>query len=132
RHWLLERKVWRDRGGYRAEAGRAFELDYLLRCIESQGLAGVGHISEPLLTSHMSNIQDNADEREVIVRHLHARCVANGRVDSRLPGRYELDYGHVRQPKVSILVVVKDSLALVQRCLTSLLERTAYANFEVL
>lgn len=132
RHWLLERKVWLDMGGYRTEAGRAFELDYLLRLIESQGLAGLGHISEPLLTSHMSNIQDNPDEREVIVRHLHARGFANGRVDSRLPGRYELDYGHVRQPKVSILVVVKDSLALVQRCLTSLLERTAYANFEVL
>jgi hypothetical protein len=51
RHWLFNRQVWLQMGGFRQEAGQAIELDYILRLIESAGFEGLGHISEPLLIS---------------------------------------------------------------------------------
>lgn len=132
RHWLFNRQTLVDMGGFRASAGRAFELDYILRLVESQGLVGLGHISEPLLICNALTVRDDHDEIAVISQHLHARGFTEAAVHSRLPGHYNVDYGHREQPRVSILIVVEDRLAWVQRCLESLLEKTAYSNFEVL
>ncbi|WP_081798201.1 glycosyltransferase [Pseudomonas sp. RL] len=132
RHWLFCRDIWMEMGGFSEEFSTAFELEYILRLIETGGFDGLGHISEPLLTADAPALQDNPQEREVITRHLVARGYPQPAVTSRLPGRYEIDYGHPVQPKVSILIVVKDRFAWVQRCMDSLLAKTAYKNFEVL
>lgn len=132
RHWLLRRDVLLEQGGFAAECGEAFELEYQLRLIERNGLACIGHISEPLLVSDAFALRDNLQERTVIERHLQARGYQQARVGSRLPGRYELDYGHVQLGSVSILIVVKDRLPQIQRCMETLLEHTEYTNYEVL
>ncbi|WP_134574041.1 glycosyltransferase family 2 protein, partial [Pseudomonas aeruginosa] len=64
--------------------------------------------------------------------HLRARGYAQATVGSRLPGRYELDYGHAGQPPVSILVLAGERLAQLQRCVETVLENTAYPNYEIL
>lgn len=132
RHWLLRRDVLLEQGGFAAECGEAFELDYQLRLIERHGLACIGHISEPLLASDAFALRDSLQERAVIERHLQARGYQQARVDSRLPGRYELDYGHAQLGSVSILIVVQDRLPQIQRCMETLLEHTGYTNYEVL
>lgn len=132
KHWLLRREALVELGGFSAEYDEAFELDYQLRLVERYGLACIGHISEPLLTSDAFALRDSAQERAVIERHLHARGYEQAKVDSRLPGRYELDYGHAQLGSVSILIVVKDRLPQIQRCMETLLEHTDYANYEVL
>lgn len=131
-HWIFRRDLWLEMGAFDEQYEHAFELDYILRLIERGGFDGLGHISEPLLITDVPTLEDNPQEREVITRHLVARGYPQPVVASRLPGRYEIDYGHPLQPKVSILIVVKDRLAWVQRCMDSLLEKTAYPNFEVL
>ncbi|SCW34038.1 Glycosyl transferase family 2 [Pseudomonas peli] len=132
RHWLFKRDVWLDMGGFRAEAGEAFELDYILRLIEAQGFNGLGHISEPLLICNALNLKDSPDERATIQRHLLARGFQDARLGSRLSGCYDLDYGVASNALVSILVLVKGALGKVQRCLESVLERTSYPHYEVL
>lgn len=132
RHWLLRRDVLLEQGGFAAECGEAFELDYQLRLIERHGLACIGHISEPLLASDAFALRDSLQERAVIERHLQARGYQQARVGSRLPGRYELDYGHAQLGSVSILIVVQDRLPQIQRCMETLLEHTDYTNYEVL
>lgn len=131
-HWFFRRDVWCEMGGFREELDKACELEYILRLIETKGFDGLGHISEPLLIDNAPTLLDQPQEIEVIVRHLQARGYKSPSVTSRLAGRYEVDYGALEQPKVSILIVVKDSLARVQRCMDSLLGTTAYSNFEVL
>lgn len=131
-HWLFRRDLWLEMGGFAEEYPQAFELEYILRLIERGGFDGLGHISEPLLITDAPVLKENPQEREVIARHLIARGYHQPVVKSRLPGRYEIDYGHPLQPRVSILIVVKDRFAWVQRCLESLLAKTAYPNFEVL
>lgn len=133
RHWLYDRQVWTDLGGFDDRYPQAFELEFILRLIEVGGLDGLGHISEPLVVSQTPILQDLAQEREVIEHHLRKRGFEAAQVSSRLPGRYELDYGHASSPPVSILILVEASqLTYVQRCVQSLLEHTDYSNFEVL
>lgn len=132
RHWLFNRQMWLDMGGFRQEAGRAFELDYILRLIESNGFEGLGHISEPLLISDARPMRDCSDERGVIQRHLHARGFAQARVESRLPGRYELIYGAPDNVPISILILLQgESTERAQRCMETILEKTSYRNYEV-
>jgi glycosyltransferase involved in cell wall biosynthesis len=132
RHWLFRRDVWQDMGGFDAQYQDAFELEFILRLIETTGFEGLGHISEPLVIADALMLQDNAQERAVIERHLRARGFETPQVGSRLAGRYELDYGHSTSPPVSILIVVDGQLAHAQRCVESLLENTGYNNFELL
>lgn len=130
-HWLYNSEAWRAVGGFRASAGRAFELDLILRLIEDQGFAGLGHISEPLLVRDAPALQDCADERQVVTRHLHARGYLQAHVSSRLPGHLDASYG-VDQPMVSIVVSTMGGFAKVRRCMESILEKTVYRAFEVL
>ncbi|MFP6799550.1 MAG: glycosyltransferase [Pseudomonas sp.] len=132
RHWLFNRDVWLQMGGFRAEAGNAMELDYILRLIEAQGFDGLGHVSEPLLICDALKLKDCPDERAVIQRHLLARGFQEARVGSRLPGCYDLDYGVEDNALVSILILVKGGLGKVQRCLETVLAETSYPHYEVL
>lgn len=132
RHWLFNRDVWLQMGGFRAEAGNAMELDYILRLIESQGFDGLGHVSEPLLICDALKLKDCPSERAVIHRHLLERGFQEARIGSRLPGCYDLDYGVSGNALVSILILVKGGLGKVQRCLDTVLAETSYPHYEVL
>lgn len=133
RHWLFNRQVWLDMGGFEQQAGQAFELAYILRLIEGQGFAGLGHISEPLLIGEAPSLYDCPDQRGVIVRHLQARGFAQARVESPLPGRYALEYGAPDDIPVSIMIVVQGTgTERAQRCVETILEKTTHRNYEVL
>lgn len=132
RHWLFQREVLLESGGFDARYPSALEFDLLLRLIESQGMQGLGHIDEPLLVAQAPQLQDNADEQAALQRHLGVRGYANARLVPHLPGRYRIDYSHGLQPLVSIIVPTKDQLPILQRCVESLLEKTRYPNYELL
>lgn len=132
RNWIFRKSRLLELGGFNPEFGGAFDFDYILRLIEVGGAGRIGHISEPLLICDAPGLQDKQLERDAIERHLRARGYSNPKVKSSLPGRYELDYGHSIAPKVSVLIVVKDRLAWIQRCMESLLEKTDYPNYEVI
>lgn len=131
RHWLVRRDVFLDVGGLRAEYAEALELDLLLRLVEQDGLAGLGHVDEALLICDAPTLRDNPTERAVIERHLASRGY-QAKVVPGLPARYRIAYGHPGQPLVSIIIPSKDQLPLLQRCVESLLEKTRYTNYEVL
>ena len=131
-HWLFKCQTWLDMGGFRSEAGQAFELDYLLRLVEDKGLEGLGHISEPILIREASPLRDIPDERAVIQRHLVARGFPDATVTSRLPGHYDLDYGVGDGALVSIIVHTQGSMAKARRCMETILEKTTYRAYEVL
>jgi len=134
RHWLFRREALRGAGGFDEASGEAFELDYQLRLVEQQGLAALGHVGEPLLLAEHPLLLDAPDQRRVVLRHLAARGYARAQVHSRFPGRYDIDYGHTEVPAVSVLVLVPvgGELSRLQRCLQTLMEQTAYPDYEVL
>eukprot|EP01031_Cornospumella_fuschlensis_P045949 gene45949-56237_t len=99
--------------------------------VERDGLVGLEHVDEVLLTSRVPQLRANPVEQVAIERHLEQRGY-QARVESFLPGRYRIDYGHEVGPKVSIVVAVRDHLPLLQRCVDSLLEKTRYGHYELL
>ncbi len=132
RHWLFRREIFVEAGGFDARFASALEFELLLRLIEQSGMAGFGHVDEPLLITTAPTLIDSADEQEALLAHLQRRGYTEARLLHSLPGRYRIRYGHREQPLVSIIVPTKDQLPILQRCVESLLEKTAYANYELL
>ncbi|RRV20089.1 glycosyltransferase [Stutzerimonas nitrititolerans] len=132
RHWLFRREVVLEVGGFDPSLKDALELDLILRLVNQGGLAGLGHISEPLLITDMPALANIEDERKAIVRHLQARGYSNAQVTAAKPGRYRLEYRHADSPVVSILIPAGAHLSKLQRCLDGLLGSTAHQAFEIL
>lgn len=132
RHWLFRRDVFVEAGGFDLEFGEALEFELLLRLIDQGGMAGLGHVDEPLLITAAPALIDSQDEQEALLAHLQRRGYIEARLLPSPPGRYRIHYGHRGQPLVSIIVPTKDQLPVLQRCVESLLEKTSYANYELL
>lgn len=132
RHWLLRRDLLLAADGFTEAAADAAELDFLLRLVEEGGLAGLGHVSEPLLISDALKVVPRIEERAAILRHLRARGYDHAEVLDSLPGCYRLHYNRGEKPRVSVLIPVQDRLAAAQRCVMSVLEQTQYEDYEVL
>ena len=131
RHWLVRRDVLVDAGGYSAEFANALEFDLLLRIIEQGGMAWLAHMSEPLLICDAPVLEENVQERQALSRHLTARGY-KALITSEPAGTYQIDYRHSERPLVSIIVHGQSELIDLQRCVTSILQRTRYTKFEVL
>ncbi|BBP60832.1 TIGR00180 family glycosyltransferase [Pseudomonas sp. St316] len=131
RHWLVRRETLVKLGGYSREFKSALEFDLLLRLIEQDGLEGLAHLDEPLLICQAPAVEDNADERKTLLRHLAVRGY-QADVSAAVPGTHKIDYRFADRPMVSIIVHGVTELAALQRCLLSVLQRTRYQRYEVL
>jgi len=132
RHWFFRNDVLHAAGGFDPAFADAAEFEGLLRLIESDGLAGLGHVHEPLLIAQALPRSTQVQEVRALQKHLHARGYDNATVDTTLPGRYRILYGHAAQPLVSIIIPTRDQFALLERCVSSLLEKTTYSHYEIL
>ena len=131
-NWLFRREALLSLGGFAEDAGEIIELDAILRLINQQGGVGLGHVAEPLVLSDAPVLNDSAAERAAVLRHVQARGYEHAQVQAVRPGQYRVDYGHVEQPLVSVVVIVQDQMAAAQRCVMSLLEHTRYPHYEIL
>src|SRR3990167_2974457 len=132
RHWLFRRDVAVQAGGFDLQFIDAPEFELILRLINQDGLAGLGHVAEPLLIGRAPQLVDHEHEQRAISQHLALRGYEQAQVLSSQPGRYRIRYGHAETPLVSILIEAGGRLAPLQRCVESLLESTDYAQYEVL
>ncbi|MDX9673485.1 MULTISPECIES: glycosyltransferase [unclassified Pseudomonas] len=125
-------------GGFEATFAELAPHDMLWRMVESDGTQVVGHVAEVLLQSPFdlsawlaapAVIEQNP---RLLEAHLKRLGVAHGirRGSSALLNR--IDYQHARRPLVSIIIVTKDQTAALQRCVETLLEKTAYSEYELL
>lgn len=131
-HWLFRREVLIEAGGFDADFNEALEFEAVLRLVNIAGLGGLKHVAEPLLITDAPVLADIEDEQRAILKHLQGRGYEQAHVASSLPGRYQIDYGHVQQSLVSVLVIAGNQLARLQRCVESLLEATLYPHYELL
>jgi glycosyltransferase domain-containing protein len=131
RHWLIRRQVFLEVGGYQPDFSKALEFDLLLRIIEQGGLNGLAHLDEPLVIARAPVLEENADERLALLRHLGNRGY-KAKITSTVPGCWQVDYRHTERPLVSIIVPAGDNLSALQQCLQAVLLRTRYIQYEVL
>ncbi|WP_434772088.1 TIGR00180 family glycosyltransferase [Pseudomonas entomophila] len=131
RHWLLRRDLLLTMGGFDARWPQALEFDLLLRLIGAQGLAGLAHLAEPLLTCAAPTEEDEGQTRSVLAHALSQRGY-DADVSSAAPGVHRIDYRHAQRPQVSILLHCHDNAVDVQRALLAVVQRTRYQQHEIL
>lgn len=132
RHWIFRQPAFLNAGGFDPSVPQALEFDLILRLIESSGISGFAHISEPLLICSAPLSEPSPDEISTLQRHLQVRDYENSHVLQTLPRRYHIQYGHPAKPLVSILVTTKGQLNSLVRCVESIFEKTAYQQYEIL
>jgi GT2 family glycosyltransferase len=118
-----------------ADLGEASSFEFLLRCWESVGDAGIGHIAETILQLPAESVRVDGDSvvhDAAVLAHIE-RLGASAHLERGIaPGVRRIVWKWPSQPKVCILVPTRDKLEFVAPCVESLLEKTDYPNYEVL
>lgn len=131
RNWLYRCDAVAQAGGFNPQFGAALELELILRMVNQQGMFGFGHLSEPLVINQSACLDESPEFTQVLATHLQERGYGQATLECSGPGQFKIDYGHLRQPQVSIVLVLDTDLPAMQRCLISLLERTRYPYYDL-
>lgn len=117
----------------------AQDYDLTLKCCEKARLV----VGVPYMLyhwrMHQNSTSTNPDSkpyaqtagRIALERHFERTGLQVEVSDSELPFRYRNRYAMVNPPKVSIVIPTKDHVRLLKRCLDSVLEKTAYQNYDI-
>lgn len=132
RHWIFRLETLIAQGGFNTRYQQAWQFEYIVRLIEQKGTAFAGHLPEVFILAHPPEIKTQGEEVQILTRHLHNRGYPQGKVEIPIEGKYALRYEHSQQPLVSIIIPTKDQLDILIPCVTSLLEKTRYPNYEIL
>lgn len=132
RHWVFHRQTIIGIGGFNPEVAQAMELDLILRLVESEGAAELYHLAEPLLVCDAVEGQRCDAQGRALARHLQTRGYADSQIFETGAGQYQIRYNHAERPLVSILIPTKDQLGILSRCVESVLEKTAYSDYEII
>ena len=134
----FERDALLALGGFNPDFAELAPHDMLWRLVEGEGADCIGHIAEIVLESRLTypqwlaTAQVREQDGRVVQAHLSRLNVPSElRHDTAMLGN-RIDYLHDDQPLVSIIVVLKDQLAALQRCVETVLERTTYGHYELL
>ncbi|MFZ5484193.1 MAG: glycosyltransferase [Pseudomonadota bacterium] len=126
-------------GGYQVELEGAETYDLALRAWERCGTPGIGHVADVLYHRFIAGGHSRRPAEIIQVARrvaLDEHCLRLGIQaefeDGRLPGTTRVRYRHAATPLVSILIPTRNQVQFLQRCLETLIEKTAYAHYEVL
>jgi len=110
-------------------------LELLLKTIEAHGPTVVGHVADVLLTVSAEGTPgpaEIADRRRILAGHLARLGLPAEPLDGYVPGTFRLAFRHPRRPLVSIVIPTRDQLPLLRRCIETVVETTAYENYEII
>jgi glycosyltransferase involved in cell wall biosynthesis len=138
-HSVLRRQLVVDAGGFDPEMDGAQDWDLSLRLMEQQ--PHLRHI--PRVFYHWRQVEGSAArdanakpwayaaQERCIEAHLQRLGASGAQVSFPRLGTVRIIWPP-QHAKVSIIIPTKNNLALLQACLTSIFEKTTYANYEVL
>lgn len=138
---VYERALLNEVGGFRVGYEGSQDYDLALRCIERTDIAAIHHIPRVLYhwRVHSESTAFSSDAKPYAAvageRALNEHFERRG-VDCKVEyigygyrARYALP---ARQPLVSLIIPTRNAAQLVRRCITSIFEKTTYANYEVI
>ena len=140
-HFLSVRtQTAREAGGFREAFDGAQDYDVIFRCAERA--RQVGHVPEILYhwRTHASSTADNPmskayayeNGRKAIEEHLQRIRVRGIVRQKEDPGFYRVLYPVQGEPLVSVIIPNKDEKETLERCLTSVLDKSTWKNLEIL
>lgn len=134
----FERERFMTVGGFDPIHGELAPHDLLWRLVEEAGPQTIEHIAEIQVESSLRFAQwlsrpEVIEGNAAMVRaHLDRIGAVHDIRQDTLPLINRIDYRHGSRPLVSIILRTGHSLAALQRCTESLIERTAYTHYEIL
>lgn len=75
---------------------------------------------------------DAKEAKEVISNHLKRLGKNAEVVDSYYPNIYKVNYKIKKEPLVSIIILNKDKVSYLKKCIDSIIQKTTYKNYEIL
>ena len=129
-----------DLEGFRPGFDGSQDYDLVLRLSERTG--AIYHI--PKILYHWRMIPGSAAAsgeakpyayvagRKALGEHLERRQMPGEIVNGSLPGRYRVRFKDAGTDRVSILIVSTGEHSVLKRCITSIENKTAYSNYEVI
>lgn len=132
--------ILREMGGFRAEFESAYSYDLALRFIERIAAPQIHHIPRILCHVRTQNPPTSTSNSDSDVqmdglralnahlqrRHIPAIAEPNG---AYYRVRYALPDDH---PLVTLIIPTRNGLQLLRQCITSIIEKTTYQNYEIL
>ena len=138
RFTVFSRTLMDKAGVFRSEFDGSQDYDLILRY--TYIAAKVCHISK-LLYFHRKREKSNIDKKlnvissaeKAITEHLKSRGI-QAQVENKigLPGYYRIIYELTEKPLVSIIIPNRDNASLLRNCLSSIMEKTTYDNYEII
>lgn len=128
-------------GGFRDGFGAAYAYDLVLRLIDKTNPAQIFHLPRILYHTRSSEEawnrlpQVNAmhEVGKIALSDYRRRNAIPGSVtDGMFPGCFRFQRFWPNQPKVSIIIPFRDKVQLLERCVTSILTKTDYQNYDVI
>lgn len=134
RHWIFRRKHLISAGGVDEGVGDVLEFEWILKIVEENGIGSIGRVDQPFFSVQSHRERESlAPYSEAVKRHLQRRGYENALIaEAQTAGTLKVQYGHTTCPLVSIIISTRDELSLLRTCVESILEKTAYQNYELL
>ena len=145
---IVRRSLYERTGELRSEFDGAQDYDFLLRCVEASALGKpdgwkhIGHIPKVLYhwRSHMGSTAGNQDSKQyavdAAVRALSEHyCRLGIEAQVEYTGTFIVLRSHFKvqgNPKISILIPNKDHRDDLEKCITSIEEKSTWKNVEIL
>jgi O-antigen biosynthesis protein len=137
----VRRELANKVGGLNSEFDGAQDWDFVLRISEHTNK--IAHIPKVLYHWRIipASVASGFEAKPYVVeaaRNLRYQALLRrglpGRVEplNQMPGYFRIHYSIQGEPLVSIIIPTKNNGAIVEKCVTSILERTDYRNFEII
>ncbi|EIK93158.1 group 2 family glycosyltransferase [Pseudomonas sp. M47T1] len=134
----FSREAFIEHDGFATDLLELSPHDLIFRLVEKRGPHAIEHIGEVLMHArqHFPSWLGESSVREgnaaMVARHLQRLALDVDITPGVIRLINRIHYRHPGQPLVSVVVASQGRLRGLQDCLESLLERTAYTQFEVL
>jgi glycosyltransferase involved in cell wall biosynthesis len=132
---IFDRKLMEQAGAFRTEFEGSHEYDLILRYTDiakkKYHIPKILYFSRDITNNNGSSVSPAAEK--AIKEHLEKHSIsAHVKSKMGLPGFYRISYELTEKPLVSIIIPNKDNPILLQNCLSSIIEKTIYDNYEII
>ena len=136
--FMVKKELLKETGLFREEFQNAMDYDLILRCAEQA--VRICHI--PKILYHWSLREEKGEERlgaeqetnllqmRAVQEHFDRLGIPAEVFEGEYPGLYRTRYHWEEQPLVSILIPTKDHTDDLERCISSIEQKSTYRNFE--
>ena len=135
----IRRSTFLELGGLKSASSGVERFELMLRCYESSGGSGIGHIPDVLChrpaderSGTAKQDEVGASRRIVLQEHLDRIGTKADVKDGVLPGTFHIRYHHGGEVGVSIIIPTLNGGAVLQSSVNEIVANTEYKNWELI